>query len=100
MNMPDLSMVEVNQLLISNAQKHNLRAGDPFPWSIIQNLISIKKLNSRQKAALLRDDGSTPALELLVEKGFFERRNLDYILTEAGEDFLYDPKNKFPELKY
>jgi hypothetical protein len=100
MNTPDLSMVEVNQLLISYARKHSLKAGDPFPWVIIQTLISIKTLNLRKKEYLLRKDGSTPALELLVNKGYFEKRNLDYILTKTGEDFLYDPINKFSELKY
>jgi predicted transcriptional regulator len=100
MNFPDFDMIEVNQLLILNAQKHNLRAGDIFPWAIIKELLSIKKLNLKQKAALLRDDGSTPALERLVDKGYFEKRNLDYMLTKSGEDFLYYSSIKFPELTY
>jgi len=100
MNLPDFDIIEVNQLLMSNARKHTLRAGDIFPWVIIQTLLSIKHLNLRQKAALLRDDGSTQALEVLVDKGYFEKRNLDYVLTKSGEDFLYDPRNKFHELRY
>jgi len=95
MNLPDFEIIEVNQLLMLNAQKHNLKAGEIFPWSIIQNLLSIKRLSSRQKAALLREDGSTPALEHFVSKGYFEKINLDYVLTKLGEDFLCNPRNRF-----
>jgi predicted transcriptional regulator len=46
-------------------------------------------VNPRQKAALLTGDGSTPALDALIEKGFFEKRGYDYILTKTGENFIY-----------
>lgn len=93
MSMPDLNMVEVYQLLVSNARLQNLRTGETFPWAIIKKLFLLKNLNTKQKMALLNEDGSTPALDTLVAKGFFKKQNGDYVLTKSGEDFLYDPIN-------
>jgi hypothetical protein len=44
MCLPDLSMVEVNQLLASEARQLKLKAGEPFPWTIIQKLLLLKNL--------------------------------------------------------